>query len=126
MTRMPPRVSSYQCMWCFHHPPTIRCNHSYLSFAVASRSGIPNPQQRLAERFPGAIPLSSVVVGPALVQQVDAAVQDAVGAGGWCDLAAEMPPDLEAEDVGMLLQRAAVVQGAVKANGGLLYPCLSS
>lgn len=82
---------------------------------MAARSGI--PQQRLLSRFPEATALATVAVSPALVQQVDAAVQDAVVGGGWCDMAAELPPDLDAEDVGMLLQQAPAVKGAVKAQG---------
>ena len=77
-----------------------------------TKHGIANPRQHLQSTFPGGIALETVFVNPSLLQQLDAALEDAIASASWCDLQALLPPVLTAADVGALLGHSSPLQAA--------------
>ena len=92
--------------------------------------GIPNARAFLAQHFPDGHALESAYVSPAVVGQVEAAVEEALapGGGGWCDVLPHVPPALTAADAGALLGEckaagaggARLLAGTCVVSGGLL------
>ena len=81
-------------------------------YESVTKHGIANPRQHMQSAFPGGIALDTVFVNPSLLQQLDAAVEDAITSASWCDLQALLPPMLTAADVGALLGHSSQLQAA--------------
>ena len=77
-----------------------------------TKHGIANPRQHVQGAFPGGIALETVFVNPSLLQQLDAAVEDAITSASWCDVQALLPPVLTAADAGALLGHSPQLQAA--------------
>ncbi len=54
-----------------------------IEYAAVAKLGIPTAQAHLQANFPDGVPLSTAFVGPELVQQLDAAVEEALSAEHW-------------------------------------------
>ncbi|KAI3438673.1 hypothetical protein D9Q98_001094 [Chlorella vulgaris] len=95
--------------------------NGYIGYDTVTRYGIPSARPFLAEHFPDGIALDSAYLSPAVVDQVEAAVEEALAAGGWCDITPHAPSILSAGDTAALLSRCQAVTGAVAATGGAAH-----
>lgn len=77
---------------------------------MVTKLGVPNAQQHLAGLFPGGFALCSAYVAPSQLQQLDAAVDEALEAGIWVDCLPLVPPVLSTADAVDLLSRASTAQ----------------
>ncbi|XP_038155217.1 E3 UFM1-protein ligase 1 [Cyprinodon tularosa] len=97
--------------------------NGYLEFDALLRLGIPDPSSYIKKRFKGnkLLFLRAACVGQALVDQVEASVEEAVNSATWTDLQSLLPSCLSTEDVGMLINQAmrnANVQSQARVLGG--------
>ena len=77
---------------------------------MVTKLGVPNAQQHLAGLFPGGFALRSAYVAPSQLQQLDAAVDEALEAGSWVDCLPLVPSVLSTADAVDLLSRAPTAQ----------------
>lgn len=82
--------------------------NGYLEFDALARLGIPDPSSYIKKRFKSnkLLFLRAACVGQALVDQVEASVEEAVNSGTWTDIQPILPSCLSMEDVGMLINQA--------------------
>ncbi|KAF6730358.1 E3 UFM1-protein ligase 1 [Oryzias melastigma] len=82
--------------------------NGYLEFDALVRLGIPDPSSYIKKRFKSSklLFLRAACVGQALVDQVEASVEEAVNSSTWTDLQPILPSCLSSEDVGMLISQA--------------------
>uniref|UniRef100_A0A3Q2NZN6 E3 UFM1-protein ligase 1 n=1 Tax=Fundulus heteroclitus TaxID=8078 RepID=A0A3Q2NZN6_FUNHE len=97
--------------------------NGYLEFDALLRLGIPDPPSYAKKRFKSSklLFLRAACVGQALVDQVEASVEEAVNSATWTDLQSLLPSCLSMEDVGMLINQAmrnANVQSQARLLGG--------
>uniref|UniRef100_A0A3Q2CWR1 E3 UFM1-protein ligase 1 n=1 Tax=Cyprinodon variegatus TaxID=28743 RepID=A0A3Q2CWR1_CYPVA len=97
--------------------------NGYLEFDALLRLGIPDPSSYIKKRFKAnkLLFLRAACVGQALVDQVEASVEEAVNSATWTDLQSLLPSCLSTEDVGMLINQAmrnANVQSQARVLGG--------
>lgn len=97
--------------------------NGYLEFDALVRLGIPDPSSYIKKRFKSnkLLFLRAACVGQALVDQVEASVEEAVNSATWADLQPILPSCLSAEDTGILINQAmrnSNVQSAARILGG--------
>ncbi|XP_029903398.1 E3 UFM1-protein ligase 1 [Myripristis murdjan] len=97
--------------------------NGYLEFDALIRLGIPDPSSYIKKRFKSSklLFLRAACVGQALVDQVEASVEEAVSSATWTDIQPILPSCLSMEDVGMLISQAmrnANVQSSARLLGG--------
>lgn len=97
--------------------------NGYLEFDALVRLGIPDPSSYIKKRFKSnkLLFLRAACVGQALVDQVEASVEEAVNSATWADLQPILPSCLSTEDVGMLINQAmrnTNVQSSARVLGG--------
>ncbi|MED6236034.1 E3 UFM1-protein ligase 1 [Ataeniobius toweri] len=97
--------------------------NGYLEFDALLRLGIPDPSSYIKKRFKSnkLLFLRAACVGQALVDQVEASVEEAVNSATWTDLQSVLPSCLSMEDIGMLINQAmrnANVQSHARVLGG--------
>ncbi|XP_034756851.1 E3 UFM1-protein ligase 1 [Etheostoma cragini] len=82
--------------------------NGYLEFDALVRLGIPDPSSYIKKRFKSnkLLFLRAACVGQALVDQVEASVEEAVNSATWTDIQPILPSCLSMEDVGMLISQA--------------------
>ncbi|KAL6096208.1 ufl1 [Pungitius sinensis] len=82
--------------------------NGYLEFDALVRLGIPDPTSYITKRFKSSklLFLRAACVGPTLVDQVEASVEEAVNSATWTDIQTILPSCLSMEDVGMLINQA--------------------
>ncbi|CAL8394270.1 E3 UFM1-protein ligase 1 [Gadus morhua] len=82
--------------------------NGYLEFDALVRLGIPEPAAFIRKRFRSGrlLFLRAAAVGPGLVDQLEASVEEAVSSSTWVDLQPMLPSSLSQEDVGMLVSQA--------------------
>lgn len=82
--------------------------NGYLEFDALVRLGIPDPSSYIKKRFKSnkLLFLRAACVGQALVDQVEASVEEAVNSDTWTDIQPILPSCLSVEDVGMLINQA--------------------
>lgn len=82
--------------------------NGYLEFDALVRLGIPDPSSYIKKRFKSSklLFLRAACVGQALVDQVEASVEEAVNSDTWTDIQPILPSCLSDEDVGMLINQA--------------------
>ncbi|XP_034383789.1 E3 UFM1-protein ligase 1 [Cyclopterus lumpus] len=82
--------------------------NGYLEFDALVRLGIPDPTSYIRKRFKSnkLLFLRAACVGQALVDQVEASVEEAVSSATWTDIQPILPSCLSMEDVGMLINQA--------------------
>lgn len=82
--------------------------NGYLEFDALLRLGIPDPASYIRKRYRSSklLFLRAACVGHALVDQVEASVEEAVSSATWVDLQPLLPSSLSMEDVGMLIHQA--------------------
>uniref|UniRef100_A0A8C5NHJ6 E3 UFM1-protein ligase 1 n=1 Tax=Gouania willdenowi TaxID=441366 RepID=A0A8C5NHJ6_GOUWI len=96
--------------------------NGYLEFDALLRLGIPEPSSYIKRRFKGKklLFLRAACVGQALLDQVEASVEEAVNSSLWTDLQTLLPSSLSTEDIGMLISQAmrnANVQSSARVLG---------
>lgn len=57
--------------------------NGYMSYSRARRVGVTQPKQFLEHKFSGGVALDTAFVGAAMVEQVDAAVEEAMRSESW-------------------------------------------
>lgn len=97
--------------------------NGYLEFDALVRLGIPDPSSYIKKRYKSnkLLFLRAACVGQALVDQVEASVEEAVTSAAWTDIQPILPSSLTTEDVGMLINhamRSANVQSSARVLGG--------
>ncbi|XP_077427198.1 E3 UFM1-protein ligase 1 isoform X2 [Vanacampus margaritifer] len=99
--------------------------NGYLEFDSLIRLGIPEPVSHIKKRFKGRdlLFLSAACVSQALVDQVEASVEEAVSSASWADMEAVLPSCLSKEDMGMLINQAmrnTNMQSSARLMGGTI------
>ena len=82
-------------------------SNGYLEYDAVSRVGISDPQSFIKKKYgvdSGLMFLGSCCVGQGLVEQVQAAVDEALTSGGWCDVSHQLPSVLSHDDASSLIQ----------------------
>ncbi|XP_051951847.1 E3 UFM1-protein ligase 1 [Xyrauchen texanus] len=79
--------------------------NGYLEFEALTRLGIPDPVSYIKKRFKShkLLFLKSVCVGKAIVDQLEASVEEAINSATWVDLQPMLPSSLSEEDIGIVL-----------------------
>lgn len=85
--------------------------NGYVTHAMAAKHGMPNAAQGLKGAFPDGLALGSAFVGAAVLHQVEAAVEEAVQSGTWCDVQDSVPSALDPEDAAQLLAQCKAAKG---------------
>mmetsp|Transcript_28665 Transcript_28665/g.68377 ORF Transcript_28665/g.68377 Transcript_28665/m.68377 type:complete len:806 (-) Transcript_28665:90-2507(-) len=87
--------------------------NGYLDFDHAAKLGLSGPAGRseLSALLPAGMQLSSAIVDPAIVDQLEAAAEEALSSGSWVDLWPLMPSVLPVEDAAALVDRCPSVKG---------------
>uniref|UniRef100_A0A3Q3XBB7 E3 UFM1-protein ligase 1 n=1 Tax=Mola mola TaxID=94237 RepID=A0A3Q3XBB7_MOLML len=82
--------------------------NGYLEFDALLRLGIPDPCNYIKKRFKSnkLLFLTAACMGQALVDQVEASVEEAVNSATWTDIQPIVPSCLSVEDIGMLINQA--------------------
>ncbi|XP_010768456.1 E3 UFM1-protein ligase 1-like isoform X2 [Notothenia coriiceps] len=96
--------------------------NGYLEFDALVRLGIPEPSSFVKKRFKSSklLFLRAACVGQALVDQVEASVEEAVNSATWTDIQPILPSCLSVEDMGMLIaeaMRSTNVQSSARVLG---------
>ncbi|XP_076128606.1 E3 UFM1-protein ligase 1 [Alosa pseudoharengus] len=111
--------------------------NGYLEFEALTRLGIPDPVNYIKKRFKSSklLFLRSVCVGQALVDQLEASVEEAVNSATWTDLQPILPSSFSNEDVGILINQvmrttnvqssARVLSGTVVVSEKFISNCLA-
>ncbi|XP_061684651.1 E3 UFM1-protein ligase 1 [Syngnathoides biaculeatus] len=97
--------------------------NGYLEFDSLIRLGIPEPKSYIKKRFKSSklLFLSTACASQALIDQVEACVEEAVSSATWIDVQAILPSCLSEEDMGMLINQAmrnTNVQSTARVLGG--------
>ncbi|CAK6968203.1 E3 UFM1-protein ligase 1 [Scomber scombrus] len=97
--------------------------NGYLEFDALVRLGIPEPSSYIKKRYKSSklLFLRAACVGQALVDQVEASVEEAVNSDTWTDIQPILPSCLSMEDMGMLINQAmrnTNVQSSARVLGG--------
>ncbi|XP_039982029.1 E3 UFM1-protein ligase 1 [Xiphias gladius] len=97
--------------------------NGYLEFDALVRLGIPDPSSYIKKRFKSnkLLFLRAACVGQALVDQVEASVEEAVTSATWTDIQPILPSCLSMEDIGILINQAmrnTDVQSSARVLGG--------
>lgn len=77
---------------------------------MVTKLGVANAQQHLAGLFPDGLALQSAFVAPSQVQQLDAAIEEALETDAWLDCAPLVPSVLSTADAVDLLSKAPAAQ----------------
>jgi len=88
---------------------------------MVTKLGVANAQQHLLGLFPDGIALQSAFVAPAQVQQLDAAIEEAVDTDSWVDCLPLVPSVLSTADTVDLLSK---VPAAQQLGGNQLSPAM--
>ncbi|XP_078669883.1 E3 UFM1-protein ligase 1-like isoform X2 [Branchiostoma floridae x Branchiostoma belcheri] len=108
--------------------------NGYLEWDTLRRLGISDPQPYVKKRFKSAslVFLPSCCVGPSLLSQVEASIEEAVTSATWVDVQTLLPPSFNATDCTQLLQQVLkgrgmgahrVFQGSVVASDKFIQTC---
>uniref|UniRef100_A0A673JL77 E3 UFM1-protein ligase 1 n=1 Tax=Sinocyclocheilus rhinocerous TaxID=307959 RepID=A0A673JL77_9TELE len=101
--------------------------NGYLEFEALTRLGIPDPVSYIKKRFKSSklLFLKSACVGRAIIDQLEASVEETINSATWVDLQPMIPSSLLEEDVGILLNE--VLRGMhVQSSARLLSTCVVS
>ncbi|GAQ86755.1 E3 UFM1-protein ligase 1 homolog [Klebsormidium nitens] len=94
--------------------------NGHIAYDSLRKLAIPNPKQYLQDKYAEGIPLETVFVHPSLVGQLDAAVEEAVANGTWCEAEQLVPSSLSAADTAKLLAQCPSVEKATKTKSAVL------
>ncbi|BDA42327.1 E3 UFM1-protein ligase 1 homolog [Coccomyxa sp. Obi] len=92
--------------------------NSYVGYDTVSKLGVTNARAHLEGLFPEGIPLQTAFVATSLIEQLDAAVEDAFDSNSWVDCLSLAPSVLSPADAADLLARCPSVKAlGSKAQG---------
>jgi hypothetical protein len=91
-----------------------------VAYEAVRRAGVAQPRAWLAAQHPDGVHLDSAMVAPALLEQLDAAVEEALASAGWADVGAHLPPSLGPPDAVAAAARSPVVARTIRDGGALL------
>uniref|UniRef100_A0AAR2JJQ0 E3 UFM1-protein ligase 1 n=1 Tax=Pygocentrus nattereri TaxID=42514 RepID=A0AAR2JJQ0_PYGNA len=88
--------------------------NGYLEFEALSRLGIPDPVSYIKKRFKSSklLFLKAACVGPEIIAQLEASVEEAVSSHTWVDLQPVLPSCLSEEDSELLIGQVLRTLGA--------------
>jgi hypothetical protein len=89
--------------------------NGWVGYDTLRKAGIPGDKAYCRTTFPDGLALDSVCVGPGLLAQLEAAVEEALAAGSWLDAAGVLPSAFSEADVAGVLAKCS---GVVAATGG--------
>lgn len=69
----------------------------------------------------GLLRLDSVCASGDIVARADAAAEEAVSTGGWCEASGALPPEFSPQDVTLVLERCPAVLRARKSHSGTVF-----
>jgi hypothetical protein len=92
-----------------------------VGYDTAARAGA--TRAWLAAAHPEGVHLESAMVSPALLDQLEAALEEALAEAGWADIVAHLPPSLAPADAAAAAARSRLVARTVKSGGALLADC---
>ena len=97
-------------------------SNQYLEYDSVARLGIPDPQHYIRKRFPdqGLVFLSSCCLAPSTVEQLEVALDEALGSNSWLDAPSLLPSVLGPEDCRQLVQGALARRTAPSSGGALV------
>ncbi|XP_043076128.1 E3 UFM1-protein ligase 1 isoform X2 [Puntigrus tetrazona] len=101
--------------------------NGYLEFDALTRLGIPDPVSYIKKRFKSSklLFLKSACVGRAIMDTLEASVEETINSATWVDLQPMIPSSLSDKDVGILLNE--VLRGMnVQSSARLLSTCVVS
>ena len=91
-----------------------------VTYEAVRRAGVSQPRAWLSAQHPEGVHLDSAMVAPTLLDQLDAAVEEALASTGWADVAAHLPPTLGPPDAAAAASRSPVVARTIRNGGALL------
>jgi hypothetical protein len=97
--------------------------NGFVTYDAARRAGVPQPRAWLAAAHPGGVQLASALASPALLAQLDAALEEALAEVGWADAGAHLPPALGGADAAAAAAASQCVARVLQAGGALLADC---
>ncbi|KAL4649055.1 E3 UFM1-protein ligase 1 [Arapaima gigas] len=100
---IPDIYSKTQSTWV----DSFLAQNKYLEFDALTRLGIPDPISYIKKRFKSQklLFLQAACVAQAIIDQVEASVEEAVSSGTWTDVQTMLPSCLSIEDIGILLNQ---------------------
>ena len=69
----------------------------------------------------GLLRLDSVCAAGDVVARADAAAEEALSTGGWCEAGGALPPEFSPQDVALVLERCPAVRRARKSQAGAVF-----
>ena len=94
----------------------------YVGFATLKKQGILGDPVKFLEGLLGPearlLRLDSVCASGEIVTRAEAAVEEALSSGGWCEAGAAMPPDFSPQDAALVLEQCLSVQSARGSRAG--------
>jgi len=81
-------------------------SNGYLEYEAVARLGISEPLSFVKKKFgtnTEVLYLGSCCVGQSIVEQMEAAIEEALTSGGWCDVSHQIPSVLTSEDAGQMI-----------------------
>jgi hypothetical protein len=102
---------------------TFYAGNGLVGYDAAARAGVAQPRTWLAAQHPEGVHLDSAMVSPALLEQLEAALEEALTDAGWADVGAHLPPPLGTADAAAAAARSQLVERTVKGGGALLAEC---
>lgn len=83
------------------------------------KAGVSQPKPWLESAHPSAVLLDTAMVAQSLLQQANAALEEAVADGGWADIASLIPDELSADAPQLLPQCPCVAP--IEKEGGAVF-----
>ena len=94
----------------------------YVGFASLKKQGIPGDPVKVLEGLLGPearlLRLDSVCASEEIVTRAEAAVEEALTSGGWCEAGAAMPPDFSPQDAALVLEQCLSAQSGRGSRAG--------
>lgn len=91
-----------------------------VEFDVAARHGISDPKSFFKASFPEGLALSDSFVTPAMMHEMDAAVEEAANGNSWCDVVDSVSTMLSVEDMKALLQYSDLIKSKTSDGSQIL------
>jgi len=100
----------------------------FVGFADLKKQGVLDDPVKFLEDLLGPsragaclLRLDSVCASGDIVARADAAAEEALSTGGWCEASGALPPEFSSQDVTLVLERCPAVQRARKSHSGAVF-----
>lgn len=92
--------------------------NGWSSFESLRRLGMPTDKPSLAASFPDSLPLHTALAAPSLLARVSAALEEALAAGSFLDVASQLPAEMTPQDAATLLPALPALPAGAEVRGG--------